>query len=169
MTNEEGQFGAAGDGNAGQPAPDERDYAGGDATTARIPAVGEPAAPERVSQSEVRLSASDQATIDALRPGTALLLVLRGPNSGARFLLDDAEVSSGRHPDSDIFLDDVTVSRRHAVFRRTDTGYAVTDVGSLNGTYVNGQLVDSRDLQTGDEVMVGKFRLVFYGAGTSGS
>ena len=119
---------------------------------------------DRPSSTEVRLSASDQATIDALRPGTALLVGLRGPNSGARFLLDDAEVSVGRHPSSDIFLDDVTVSRRHAVFRRTDTGYAVTDIGSLNGTYVNGELVDSQDLQTGDEVMVGKFRLVFYGA-----
>ncbi|WP_279672272.1 FHA domain-containing protein [Flexivirga meconopsidis] len=161
MTNDDS--GAGGDGRS---LPDEQDYAGGDATTARIPTVGEPSAPERISQSEVRLSASDQATIDALRPGTALLLVLRGPNSGARFLLDDAEVSSGRHPDSDIFLDDVTVSRRHAVFRRTESGYAVTDVGSLNGTYVNGSLIDSRDLQTGDEVMVGKFRLVFYGAGT---
>ncbi|TWE12851.1 FHA domain-containing protein [Rudaeicoccus suwonensis] len=143
---------------------DDSDFAGGDATTARIPAVGEPATPERVTAGEVRLSSSDQATIDALRPGTALLIALRGPNAGARFLLDDNEVSSGRHPASDIFLDDVTVSRRHAVFRRTDTGFAVTDVGSLNGTYVNGALIDSRELQTGDEVMVGKFRLVFYGA-----
>lgn len=142
----------------------ERDFAENDAATARIPAVGEPTSPERLSGSEVRLSSTDQATIDALRPGTALLLALRGPNAGARFLLDDAEVSSGRHPASDIFLDDVTVSRRHAVFRRTDSGYAVTDVGSLNGTYLNGKLIDSADLQTGDEVMVGKFRLVFYGA-----
>ena len=141
---------------------DDSDCAAGDTTIARIPSVGEPAAPERVTVGEVRLSTSDQTIIDALRPGTALLIALRGPNSGARFLLDDAEISSGRHPRNDIFLDDVTVSRRHAVFYRTDSSYVVTDVGSLNGTYVNGVLVDSCELQTGDEVMVGKFRLVYY-------
>ncbi|TWP36804.1 FHA domain-containing protein [Leekyejoonella antrihumi] len=151
----------------GQPG-NQPDYAAGDATTARIPAFDAPAAPERVTASEVRLSSADQATVDALRPGTALLIVLRGPNAGARFLLDDEEVSSGRHPESDIFLDDVTVSRRHAVFRRTNASYDVQDVGSLNGTYVNGTLTDSASLRTGDEVMVGKFRLVYYGApGTS--
>ncbi|MEO6996700.1 MAG: FHA domain-containing protein [Terracoccus sp.] len=111
-----------------------------------------------------RLSAEDQATIEALRPGTALLVVLRGPNSGARFLLDDSEVVAGRHPDSDIFLDDVTVSRKHAVFVKGDSGYAVRDAGSLNGTYVNRHLVDDSALHTGDEVQVGKFRLVYYAA-----
>ena len=88
--------------------------------------------------------------------------MLRGPNTGARFLLDDDEVMSGRHPDSDIFLDDVTVSRKHAVFRRTPGGFVVRDVGSLNGTYVNRELVDEITLTTGDEVQIGKFRLVFY-------
>lgn len=112
-----------------------------------------------------RLSAEDQATIKALRPGTALLVVLRGPNSGARFLLDDEQVVAGRHPDSDIFLDDVTVSRKHAVFSQAASGYAVLDAGSLNGTYVNRHLVDQAALQTGDEVQVGKFRLVYYAAG----
>jgi pSer/pThr/pTyr-binding forkhead associated (FHA) protein len=110
------------------------------------------------------LTAEDQATIDALRPGTALLIVLRGPNSGARFLLDDAEVTSGRHPDSDIFLDDVTVSRKHALFVRSDKGYVVRDAGSLNGTYVNRERIDEALLQTGDEVQIGKFRLVYYAA-----
>lgn len=114
------------------------------------------------------LSATDRATVDALRPGTALLVALRGPNTGARFLLDADEVSVGRHPSSDIFLDDVTVSRRHAVFRRGEAGYAVQDVGSLNGTYVNGALVDSVLLRTGDEVQIGKFRLVFYSANAAG-
>ena len=80
-------------------------------TTARFTSAAGEGAAERPSGTEVRLSASDQATIDALRPGTALLLALRGPNSGARFLLDDAEVSVRQHPSSDIFLDDVTVSR----------------------------------------------------------
>ena len=77
-------------------------------------------------------------------------------------LLDADEVSSGRHPHSDIFLDDVTVSRRHAVFAKTDQGYAVRDVGSLNGTYVNRQRIDEQDLAQGDEVQIGKFRLVYY-------
>ncbi|GGB36678.1 hypothetical protein GCM10011492_29290 [Flexivirga endophytica] len=166
MTNDDSDF-APGDAERRDAAAEPPHEGGGDAT-ARFSAVpGDEAVAERPSSTDIRLSGSDQATIDALRPGTALLLSLRGPNSGARFLLDDAEVSVGRHPSSDIFLDDVTVSRRHAVFRRTDAGYAVTDVGSLNGTYVNGELVDSHDLATGDEVMVGKFRLVFYGAPTS--
>ncbi len=146
----------------GQPS-DQPENVSGD-TTARIPAYQAPATPDQAPQTEVRLSSADQATVDALRPGTALLIVLRGANAGARFLLDADEVSSGRHPDSDIFLDDVTVSRRHAVFRRTPDGFDVQDIGSLNGTYVNGTLTDSASLRTGDEVMVGKFRLVYYGA-----
>jgi hypothetical protein len=104
----------------------------------------------------------DLALLRKRSSGWALLVVLRGPNTGARFLLDDDEVMSGRHPDSDIFLDDVTVSRKHAVFRRTDNGFVVRDVGSLNGTYVNRELVDHAALRTGDEVQIGKFRLVFY-------
>ena len=109
-----------------------------------------------------RLSEADQRTVDALRPGTALLIVLRGPNTGARFLLDAEEVSSGRHPSSDIFLDDVTVSRRHAVFARSGDSYEVRDVGSLNGTYVNRERIDQQALEPGDEVQIGKFRLVYY-------
>lgn len=167
MTNDDGDF-AQGDNKRSEAAAEPAPEVAGDATARFSTTPVEDSAPEQPRGTEVRLSSSDQATVDALRPGTALLLALRGPNSGARFLLDDAEVSVGRHPSSDIFLDDVTVSRRHAVFRRTDdAGYAVTDIGSLNGTYVNGELVDSHDLTTRDEVMVGKFRLVFYGAPTS--
>ena len=132
----------------------------GDSTTMRFQGVG--TGHEQVELDGRGLSAEDQATNDALRPGTGLLIVLRGPNTGARFLLDDAEVSTGRHPDSDIFLDDVTVSRKHAVFVQESDGYAVRDVGSLNGTYVNRELVDHAGLRTGDEVQIGKFRLVFY-------
>jgi pSer/pThr/pTyr-binding forkhead associated (FHA) protein len=91
-----------------------------------------------------------------------LLIVQRGPNTGARFLLDDDEVTSGRHPDSDIFLDDVTVSRKHALFVRSGGGYLVRDAGSLNGTYVNRERIDEAQLSTGDEVQIGKFRLVYY-------
>ena len=95
------------------------------------------------------------------RSGSALLVVKRGPNAGSRFLLDQPTTSAGRHPDSDIFLDDVTVSRRHAEFRLESGEFQVVDVGSLNGTYVNREPVDSAVLANGDEVQIGKFRLVF--------
>ncbi|GIL34395.1 FHA domain-containing protein [Phycicoccus sp. MAQZ13P-2] len=130
-------------------------------TTMRLQAV-EGTRVEPQSEAEHVLTKADLATVEALRAGTALLVVLRGPNTGARFLLDDDEVVSGRHPDSDIFLDDVTVSRRHAVFQRSGGTFVVRDVGSLNGTYVNRDLVDEAELSTGDEVQIGKFRLVFY-------
>lgn len=132
----------------------------GDPTTMRLPGVGAPVEP--ATDADLGLSAQDQATVDALVPGTALLVVLRGPNTGARFLLDSDEVSSGRHPDSDIFLDDVTVSRKHAIFSREGDDFMVRDVGSLNGTYVNRERIERITLKTGDEVQIGKFRLVFY-------
>jgi pSer/pThr/pTyr-binding forkhead associated (FHA) protein len=101
------------------------------------------------------------AAADALPAGTALLVVKRGPNAGSRFLLDKDMTTAGRHPESDIFLDDVTVSRRHAEFRRTGGGYEVRDVGSLNGTYLNRERIDATELAGGDEVQIGKFRLVY--------
>ena len=99
--------------------------------------------------------------VDGLPAGSALLVVRRGPNAGSRFLLDVPTTSAGRHPDSDIFLDDVTVSRRHAEFRRDAGEFVVVDVGSLNGTYVNREPGDTAVLANGDEVQIGKFRLVF--------
>lgn len=99
--------------------------------------------------------------LEALPAGSALLVVKRGPNAGSRFLLDQSTTSAGRHPESDIFLDDVTVSRRHAEFRREGGEFVVVDVGSLNGTYVNREPVDTAILANGDEVQIGKFRLVF--------
>jgi len=99
--------------------------------------------------------------VEGLPAGSALLVVKRGPNAGSRFLLDQPTTSAGRHPDSDIFLDDVTVSRRHAEFRQDEGQFQVVDVGSLNGTYVNREPVDSAVLANGDEVQIGKFRLVF--------
>jgi hypothetical protein len=114
------------------------------------------------SESESDFSAeAHQGAVDALTPGSALLVVKRGPNAGSRFLLDQDVTSAGRHPDSDIFLDDVTVSRRHAEFRREGSGYTVHDVGSLNGTYVNRERIDAAPLSGGDEVQIGKFRLVY--------
>jgi pSer/pThr/pTyr-binding forkhead associated (FHA) protein len=106
----------------------------------------------------------DPAALAALEPGTALLVVARGPNVGSRFLLDASVTTVGRHPDSDIFLDDVTVSRRHAQFRRTDHGFVVADVGSLNGTYVNRGRIDETELHAGDEVQIGKYRMLFHPA-----
>lgn len=115
---------------------------------------------------ESDLSATEPAvakatSVEGLPSGSALLVVKRGPNAGSRFLLDRDVTTAGRHPDSDIFLDDVTVSRRHAEFRREGDDYSVTDVGSLNGTYVNREPTDSISLANGDEVQIGKFRLVF--------
>ena len=130
-------------------------------TTMRLPGINDLEQVDTSAEIEVALSKADQATVDALRPGTALLVVLRGPNTGARFLLDDDEVNSGRHPDSDIFLDDVTVSRKHATFRRVDESFVVRDVGSLNGTYVNRERIDSKTLADGDELQVGKYKLTF--------
>ncbi len=109
------------------------------------------------------LSPEAQAAVDALPLGSALLVVRRGPNSGSRFLLDSDLTTAGRHPQSDIFLDDVTVSRRHVEFRRQPDGsFTVADVGSLNGTYVNRERIDQVALSNGDEVQIGKYRLVFY-------
>ena len=101
------------------------------------------------------------AGVEGLPAGSALLVVKRGPNAGSRFLLDQPVTTAGRHPDSDIFLDDVTVSRRHAEFRMEGDKFEVVDVGSLNGTYVNREPKNSADLSNGDEVQIGKFRLVF--------
>ncbi|MFZ2502159.1 MAG: FHA domain-containing protein [Nocardioides sp.] len=109
----------------------------------------------------------DAAAVDALPPGHALLVVQRGPGAGSRFLLDADLVKAGRHPDSEIFLDDVTVSRRHAEFRRSGVEFSVADAGSLNGTYVNRDRIESVDLQDGDEVQIGKYRLVYF-AGHAG-
>jgi hypothetical protein len=105
--------------------------------------------------------APDSGSAEALPPGSALLVVKRGPNAGSRFLLDAEVTTAGRHPESDIFLDDVTVSRRHAEFAREGGGFVVRDVGSLNGTYLNRERIDAAGLSGGDEVQIGKYRLVF--------
>ncbi len=111
-----------------------------------------------------------ETTLSGMGPvarGTAILVVKRGPNAGSRFQLDKNVITAGRHPESDIFLDDVTVSRRHAEFTRVGDGYEVADTGSLNGTYVNREAVESSALANGDEVQIGKFRLVFLTGGPS--
>jgi len=109
-----------------------------------------------------RLSAADQHAIAALGPGHALLIVHHGPNQGARFLLDVDSTTAGRSVNSDIFLDDVTVSRQHVVFERNGNAFTIRDAGSLNGTYVNHQSVTDASLNDGDEVQIGKYRLTFH-------
>lgn len=100
-------------------------------------------------------------------PHEGLFVVPQGPKAGARYALDADVVTVGRHPDSAIFLDDITVSRRHAEVRRDGARYWVRDVGSLNGTYVNRERAEERELVDGDELQVGKFKLVFvHGTGT---
>ena len=108
-----------------------------------------------VAEEEVTVS------VNEVPPGLGVLVVKRGPNAGSRFVLEGEITRAGRHPDSDIFLDDVTVSRRHAEFARHGSEYVVRDVGSLNGTYVNRERIEEGPLGNGDEVQIGKFRLVF--------
>jgi pSer/pThr/pTyr-binding forkhead associated (FHA) protein len=114
------------------------------------------------TESDNGVTAAEQAAVDALPAGSALLVVRRGPNAGARFLLDRDRTTAGRRSDSEIFLDDVTVSRRHAEFLRRGSGFSVRDVGSLNGTYVNRDRIEEMGLRAGDEVQIGKYRMVFH-------
>ncbi|MFT7600476.1 MAG: pSer/pThr/pTyr-binding forkhead associated (FHA) protein [Acidimicrobiales bacterium] len=116
--------------------------------------------------------ASDEPTADSpaitvASSGEAqgMFVVREGPKRGSRISLDLDRVTIGRHPESDIFLDDITVSRRHAEIHRTVNGFDVSDAGSLNGTYVNRTLVERAQLQDGDELQVGKFKLVFVALG----
>ena len=112
--------------------------------------------------SDRQLNPVDAAAVDALPVGSALLVVQRGPGAGSRFLLDNDVTTAGRHADSEIFLDDVTVSRRHATFTREGDTFTVSDAGSLNGTYVNRDRIDTVVLKDTDEVQIGKYRLVFF-------
>ena len=114
------------------------------------------------------LNRDDLAAIDALPAGSALLVVLKGPGAGARYLLKEEKTVAGRGPTSDIFLDDITVSRSHASFTRDQGTFRIEDEGSLNGTYVNRKLLKSAVLlRNGDEVQIGKYKMVFF-LGSSG-
>ncbi len=100
--------------------------------------------------------------VSELPTDAAVLIVRSGPQAGDRFTLGEGVTRLGRHPDSEIMLDDITVSRRHVEIERTGDGYLVTDAGSLNGTYVNQERTDRAVLRHGDELQVGKFRLVLF-------
>jgi len=115
-----------------------------------------------IAASQDLLSEDEQTAVDALPLGNALLIVRRGPNKGARFLLDADLVTIGRHPNADIFLDDVTVSRRHAEISRTAGEFTVRDLASLNGTYLESARVEAAVLSNGSELQVGKYHLTFY-------
>ncbi len=117
---------------------------------------------EEREQLATPLSGRDREAVQALPPGSALLIVQRGSNSGARFLLDTDVTNAGRSPKSDIFLDDVTVSRKHCQFISNGRYHVVRDSGSLNGTYVNRERVDEVELRAGDEVQIGKYRLTYH-------
>jgi len=119
-----------------------------------VEAAGDPAAEDALTVS-----------IGDLPEGLGMLVVTRGPNAGSKYVLEADVTTAGRHPDSDIFLDDITVSRRHAEFIRNGDSYRVRDVGSLNGTYVNRERTDDAVLAQGDEVQIGKFKLVFFAGG----
>jgi pSer/pThr/pTyr-binding forkhead associated (FHA) protein len=144
------------DGGTQPGAPEEPRRAGPDTTVSFSAVTGETEA------AEAGLTTDDQHAVEALPAGSALLVVAKGPNAGARFLLDSDRTTAGRHPDSDIFLDDVTVSRKHAEFLREGAGFRLRDVGSLNGTYVNRERVDEHVLAAGDEVQIGKYRMTYH-------
>lgn len=116
----------------------------------------------RLAELEESASAEELAAIAALPSASALLIVRRGPTVGARFLLDANVTVAGRHPDAEIFLDDVTVSRRHAEIVRTDGAFTIRDLDSLNGTYLEGERVSDGQLVDGSEVQIGKYRMTFF-------
>jgi pSer/pThr/pTyr-binding forkhead associated (FHA) protein len=101
-------------------------------------------------------------SLDELTPGQALLVIKGGPDAGETILINADVTRAGRGTDSDVFLDDITVSRRHAEILRDDGRFTVKDAGSLNGTYVNRERVDAAELSSGDELQIGKYKIVFY-------
>ena len=130
----------------------------GETTIIGMPAIQIPV----TTSGERPLTQEDLQTISRLADDTALLIATRGALSGSRYLLDEDEVTVGRDPRADILLDDSTVSRQHAVFRRENGAYTVIDAGSRHGPYVNRQRVDKATLKNGDEIMIGKFRLIYF-------
>ncbi len=94
--------------------------------------------------------------------GNAILVIKKGPDAGMRFVINRDVIVIGRHPESDIFLDDITVSRKHAEIRRGESAFNLVDTGSLNGTYLNRERIETSPLTNGDEIQIGKFRLLFF-------
>jgi len=130
---------------------------GGDSTVGLPPVEGE-------MEAEVEVT----PPAEALKSGEVLLVIKKGPDAGMSFALDRDMVTIGRHPESDIFLDDITVSRRHAEIRREGSVFTLLDTGSLNGTYLNRERIESAQLRNGDEIQIGKYRLLFFTAPDQG-
>ncbi len=124
--------------------------------------------PEAVPEGKAVLIMEVATSIPAPARGTAILIIKKGPESGSRLVIEKQVTSMGRHPESDIFLDDITVSRRHAEIRKTGEGFEIADTGSLNGTYVNRERIERSDLRSGDEIQIGKFKMLFFGSDTGG-
>ena len=130
---------------------------------------GSPLTPTTGDETTLTLSAVEAESeldelehyLDELPEGVGLLVNRQGPEAGSSYRLDQPETTIGRHPDSDIFLDDITVSRRHVVIARVGDGYTMRDAGSLNGTYVNRKRVDDARLHYADELQIGRYRLTF--------
>ena len=145
-------------GRCGHPNPDGANYCS---------SCGAPIVP--AEETTLTLSAVEAADVEEdlakyleeLAPGVGLLVLRQGTVAGSSYRLEAPVTTAGRHPDSDIFLDDITVSRRHAIIERDADGFKVRDAGSLNGTYVNRERVDEARLRTGDELQIGRFRLSF--------
>lgn len=158
--------------NCGEELPDDANFCWQCGTPVSPGGDGE-GAPDDTTTSALEVGVleerEDVGEIPELEAGTGMLVVIRGPNAGSRFLLDRELTTVGRHPESHLFLDDVTVSRRHAEIRNDDGALTIRDLGSLNGTYVNGDRVEERTLRTGDEVQVGRFKLVFLGSESDSS
>ena len=109
------------------------------------------------------LSPQEREIVSQLPKNSAMLIVIAGANKGARFLIDSDETTIGRDPKSEIFLDDVTVSRVHAKILRDESGdFKVKDQGSLNGSYLNAHQISESNLAVGDEIQIGKFRLTYF-------
>jgi hypothetical protein len=121
-------------------------------TTVGLPVV------ETESEEEVEVA----PPLEPLEKGSAVLVIKKGPDAGMSFTINRKVIVIGRHPESDIFLDDITVSRRHAEIRREESEFTLVDTGSLNGTYLNRERIEAIELNNGDEIQIGKFRLLFF-------
>lgn len=118
---------------------------------------------DRLTENLTKLNEEERGIVAKLSSRDGMLIVHRGPGKGSRFLLSHSTVI-GRSPESEIFLDDVTVSRKHALVSLTDEGvFTMKDLGSLNGTYVNGKPVAEVSMSSGDEIQIGKFHMLFFG------
>jgi len=107
------------------------------------------------------LNSDQQQVVKNLPENEGILLVLKGPGAGARYLLDSKQTKIGRDTNNDIYLDDITVSRSHAMISKVD-GYSIKDLGSLNGTYLNAISVKESSIKAGDEIQIGKYHLTLF-------